>query len=162
MNISIQEVLTQAFGFILLVFVLGKLFWKPFMQTLEQRREKIQTELDHIDQSKKDLERMKAEYAEHIQKIEEEARIRMQEAIEEGRKIAKSIQDKARQESQATFDKAKENLDLEVAKARISLRREIADLAIHTSERVLQEKLSTDSAQQGKILNIIEDLEKTL
>lgn len=162
MNISIQEVLTQAVGFILLVFILGKLFWKPFMQTLELRQQKIKSELDHIDQSKKDLENMKSEYSAHLQKIEEEARSKMQDAVEEGRRIAKEIQDKARQESQATFDKAKENLDLEVAKARIALRREIADLAVQTSERVLQEKLSTDSAQQGKILNIIEDLEKSL
>lgn len=162
MNLSIQEILTQALGFALLVFVMGKMFWKPFMQTMEKRRQHIQTELEHIDSSKKEIETLKNQYASHLQKIEDEARTKIQEAIHEGEHIAKEIQDKARGEAQAAFEKSKENLDLEVAKARLTLRKEIADLAIHATERVLNEKMSKDQAQQAKILEIIEGLEKAL
>lgn len=162
MNVSLQEILTQAAGFAILVFVMSKMFWKPFLSSLDSRREHIQKELAHIDSSKKEIETMKAEYTAHLQKIEEEARMKIQESINEGRRIAKEIQDKARAEAQASFEKSKENLELEVTKARISLRREIAGLALETSERVLNEKLSTDQAQQAKIMEIIEGLEKTL
>lgn len=162
MNLSLQEILTQALGFALLVFVMGKMFWKPFMETLEKRRHHIQTELEHIDSSKKEIETMKNQYAAHLQKIEDEARTKIQAAIHEGQRVAKEIQDKARGEAQAAFEKSKENLDLEVAKARLVLRKEIAGLAIHATERVLNEKMSSDQIQQAKMLEIIEGLEKAL
>ena len=162
MNVSIQEIVTQAIGFALLVFVLRKIFWLPMLKSLDTRREKIHSDLAHIEKSKKDIEALKVEYTAHLQKIEEEARAKVQQAVDEGRRIAKEIQDKARTESQATFEKAKENLELEVSKARIELRREIADLALTASERVLNQKLVGDSAQQAKILEIIDELEKTL
>src|SRR4051812_21383059 len=102
MNVSIQEILTQALGFIILVFVMRKLFWKPILNTLDTRRDKIKNELDHIETSKKDLEKLKTEYAVHLQKIEDEARAKIAEAVEEGRRIAREIQEKARAESQVT------------------------------------------------------------
>lgn len=162
MNVSIQEILTQAIGFAILVFVLKKLFWKPFLDSLENRREHIRKELAHIDSSKLAIEKMKSEYAAHLQKIEDEARVKIQDAVNEGTRIAKEIQDKARAEAQASFEKSKENLDLEISKARLSLRREIANLAIGTSEKILNEKMSSDQAQQAKALEIIEGLEKAL
>lgn len=162
MNVSLQEILTQAIGFAILVFVLKKLFWKPFMDSLENRSAHIRKELHHIESSKKEIEAMKTEYTAHLQKIEDEARTKIQEAINEGRRVAKEIQDKARAEAQASFEKSKENLDLEVSKARMTLRREIANLAVSTSEKILNEKMSNDQAQQSKALEIIEGLEKAL
>ena len=161
-NIHLGEVVVQLVAFVVVFLILKSLAWKPLLSSLELRRAKIQSELEHIENAKKDIERLKVEYTAHLQKIEDEARSKIQEAVEEGRRIAKEIQDKARTESQTTFDKAKENLELEVSKARLTLRREIADLAVHTTERVLNEKMSSDRAQQTKILEIIEDLEKTL
>ena len=160
MNVSIQEILTQGLGFLVLLFVLKKLFWLPILNVLEMRRTHIKTEFEKMDAAKKEMERLKAEYTVHLQKIEDEARGKIQEAIDEGRKISRDIQEKARAESQATFEKAKENLNLEVAKARITLRREIADLAILVSEKVLQEKLAGPKEQE-KVLEFIEELEKT-
>ena len=161
-NIKLGEVAVQLIAFIIVFLMLKAMAWKPILKSLEARREKIQSEFEHLEKSKKEIEALKADYAKHLQRIEEEARAKLQEAIEEGRRISKEIQDKARSESQATFEKAKENLELETAKARIALRREIADLAVQTTERVLNEKLSTDQAQQAKIMEIIQDLEKTI
>ncbi len=161
-NIHLGEVFVQLIAFVIVFLTLKALAWKPILKSLELRRSKIHGEFEQIEKAKKDIEALKAEYASHLQKIEDEARAKIQQAIDEGRRIAKEIQDKARTESQATFEKAKENLDLEISKARIELRREIADLALTASERVLNQKMSGDSAQQAKILEIIDELEKTL
>lgn len=161
-NIKLAEVLVQLIAFVIVFLALRKMAWGPMQQSLESRRAKIQGEFDKIEAARKEIEAMKTEYTGRLQKIEDEARAKIQQAIDEGRNIAKEIQEKARTESQNTFDKAKQNLDLEIAKARVALKQEIADLAINTSERVLNEKMSNDRAQQAKILEIIGDLEKTL
>ncbi|MBI3313663.1 MAG: F0F1 ATP synthase subunit B [Candidatus Omnitrophica bacterium] len=154
------EVLVQLIAFIIVFWTLKLLAWKPILGALEARRQRIKGDFDKIEAARKDIESLKAQYSASLQKIEDEARAKLQEAVEEGRKISRDIQEKARAEAQASFEKAKDNLALEAAKARITLRREIADLAIHVSERLLHEKL-TETKQQEKIMEMIEELEKT-
>jgi F-type H+-transporting ATPase subunit b len=161
-NIKLGEVVVQLVAFVVVFLTLKAMAWKPLQQSLESRRSKIQHEFDLIEKSRKEMEAMKADYSAKLQKIEDDARAKIQEALEEGRRVAKEIQDKARAESQATLEKTKENLELETAKARMALRQEIAALAIQTSEKVLNEKMVSDKAQQTKIMDIISELEKTL
>ncbi|HXV27950.1 MAG TPA: F0F1 ATP synthase subunit B [bacterium] len=157
-NIKFYEVVVQLLAFTIVFLTLKKLAWKPILKGLEARRERIQSEFDKIEASKKEIEALRQDYTAHLQKIDEESRAKLQEAIDEGRRVAREIQEKARADAQSTFEKAKENLGLEVDKARLVLRREIADLAIGVSEKIMKEKM-TDAKQQEKILGMIEELD---
>jgi F-type H+-transporting ATPase subunit b len=157
-NIQFREVFVQLLAFVIVFWVLKMLAWKPILNGLEGRRERIQNDFDRIEAAKKEIESLRNEYTAHLQKIDDEARAKIQEAIHEGRRIAREIQERARTESQAAFEKAKENLNLEIAKARLLLRREIADLAVQVSEKIIKEKM-TDTKQQDKILELIEEIE---
>ena len=159
-NIIPGEVFVQLLAFIIVFWTLKLLAWKPILSALDARRRRIESEFQRIEAARKEIENLKAEYSQHLQKIDDQARGKLQEALEEGRRIAREIQEKARAESQTSFEKAKENLALEVAKARVALRREIADLTILVTEKVIHEKLN-DAKQQEKILELIEELEKS-
>ena len=159
MNLSIQEILTQAGAFILLVFVLKKMAWKPLLQMLEDRRHKIQAGLEHIERTKAEVEQLKRDYENSRAKIEEEARVKLQQAIDEGKKVSKELQETARKESRSILEKAKEDIQLEVAKAKVTLRNEIADLTLAATERMLNEKLN-DTKDKELVLDFIENLEK--
>ena len=159
MNLSVQEILTQAGAFILLVWVLKKMAWRPLLQMLEDRRHKIQAGFDDIERTKADVEKLKQDYERSQARIEEEARQKLQEAIDEGKKIAKSLQETARKEARSVLEKAKEDIQLEVAKAKVTLRDEIADLTLGATERMLQEKLN-DTKDKELVLDFIENLEK--
>lgn len=161
-NIIPGELVIQIIAFAIVFFLMKKWAWKPILGALENRREGIRQDLVKIEQAKNEIEALKNEYAGRLQSIENEARSKLQEAIEEGRRISREIQDSARREAQAAFEKGKENLAMEVTRARVELRREIANLAIDAAERVLHEKLSDDKKQNEKVLEIIQELEKTL
>lgn len=158
MSLSVQEILTQALGFLLLVWVLKRLFWKPVLTTLEARRGRIEEAFSQIEHSKKEIEGLRADYLSRIEKIEEEARSKLQAAIEEGRRISREIQEKTREEAHEALTRSKENLALEIRKARIDLRREIVELTLATSEKLLREKM-TGEKHREKILELIEELE---
>jgi len=160
MNLSIQEILTQAAGFLLLVAVLKRLFWKPLLDNLESRRDKIRGDLDHAAQVRQEVDKLKADYEAHLQNIEKEARQHLQETVEEGRRIAREIQAKARADAQAAFEKTRESLEIEAAKARLELKRDIAHLALEVSEQILKEKMADDKKQEDKIMALLEELEK--
>lgn len=158
MSLSVQEILTQAFGFLLLVWVLKRIFWKPVLAVLEARRAKIEEAFRQIEGQRKEIETLRSDYQSRIERIEEEARGKLQAAIDEGRRIAREIQEKAREEAKGALVRSKENLALEIAKARIELRREIADLTLLATEKLLHEKM-TDEKQREKIFDLIEQLE---
>ena len=159
MNLSIKEILTQAGAFILLVWVLKKMAWKPLLKLLDERREKIAKGFEEIESAKKDVEKLKADYERAHAHIEEEARKKLQEAIDEGKHVARDLQESSRREARGILEKAKEDIQLEVAKAKVTLRNEIADLTLAATERVLNQKLN-DTKDKELVLDFIEDLEK--
>lgn len=159
MNLILSEIITQALGFLLLVWVLKRLFWKPVLGALEARRQKIEASLLQIENSRKEMEGLRSDYEKRLEKIEEEARAKLQSAIDDGRRISREIQDKAREDAKNVLEGSKENLALEVAKARVELRREIAELTLLTTEKLLREKLTSDK-QREKIMELIETLEE--
>lgn len=158
MSLSLQEILTQALGFLILVWVLKRIFWKPVLATLEARRLKIEEAFRQIENQRKEIEGLRSDYTARIAKIEEEARGKLQEAVDEGRRIAREIQEKSREEAKAVLTRSKEDLALEIAKAKIELRREIAGLTLLTAERLLKEKMSGEKHRE-RILEMIEELE---
>lgn len=157
-NIIPSEVLVQLIAFVIVFWTLKIFAWKPILKALEARRQRIEGDFARVDQLKKDVEKLKAEYNAHIQKIDEEARTRIQEAVADGQRISREIQEKARADAQSTLEKTKQNLSIEAAKIRLDLKREIANMAIQVSEKILAEKLN-EAKQQDKILKIIDDLE---
>ena len=158
MSLSLQEILTQALGFLLLLFVMKRVFWKPLLAILEGRRSRIEEAFQKIDSSKKEIEGLRATYETRLEKIEQEAHAKLQSAIDEGRRIAREMQEKAREEAKDALTRSKENLGLEVVKARIELRKEIAELTLLATEKLLREKMS-DEKHREKILEMIEELE---
>ena len=144
MNLEIQQILTQAIGFLVLLFILKKIAWKPLLSLLDERREKISSEFRNIEQTKSELSRLEQDYKARLAEIEAQARQKIQEAIAEGQRIAVEVQEKAREEGKNILNKAKDNIELEIAKARVELRNQVASLAIRAAEKVIKEELSEE------------------
>ena len=144
MNLEIQQILTQALGFLILLFILKKIAWKPLLSLLDERREKISSEFQTIDRTKSELLRLEQDYKARLADIDALARQRIQEAISEGQRISVELQEKAREESKNILNKAKENIELEVAKARVELRNQVAALAIKAAEKVIKVELTEE------------------
>ncbi|HAS18339.1 MAG: ATP synthase F0 subunit B [Nitrospirae bacterium RIFCSPLOW2_12_42_9] len=159
MNLEIQQILTQALGFFILLFILKKFAWKPLLALLEERREKISSEFKNIEQVKSELSRLEEDYKAKLADIDTQARLKIQEAIAEAQRISIEIQEKSRDEAKKTLDKAKANIELEIAKARVDLRNQVASIAIKAAEKVLKEELNEEKHRR-LVMGFIEDLEQ--
>jgi F-type H+-transporting ATPase subunit b len=160
MSISVQEILTQALGFVLLLLILKKIVWKPLLDLLETRRSKIVSSFEEIERTKAELARFKAEYETRLGRIEEEAHAKFNEAILEGKKLSREIQEAARNQAKEILEKAKEDITQEARKAQVELKREIAGLVMQTTERLIREKL-TEKKDEEMILKFIQELEES-
>lgn len=158
LQLDLQQVLSQAISFLILLWILRRFAWRPLLNILDQRRTHIEDELRKLAQSQAELARLQEEYSERLAKIEDEARAKIQQAILEGKRIAVELQEQARSQGDAIINKSKETIALELAKAKVTLRDDMATMTLEVAERVLRQKLDAKSDRQlvETILNELE------
>jgi F-type H+-transporting ATPase subunit b len=159
MQLDWSQILTQIIGFLLLLWLLKKFAWKPILQLLETRRNKIGAEFDKIEVTKQEVAQLKQEYELQLKTIEAQARQKILDAVQEGQKIAAEIQEQARNDSRQIIEKAKQNIELEIAKAKVELRNEIVNLTLQATEKMLVEKLDAQKHRE-LILHYIDSLDR--
>lgn len=146
--LSTSEIFAQVLSFLLLLALLRIFAWKRLLKLLDDRKTRIASEFNKIDEAKRGVEEMKSDYARRIAGIEDEARLKIQEAVDEGRRLAGELRAKAQEESEETFKGARENIKAEIAKAREELKDEIADLSVSIAEKVIQAALSKEAEKK--------------
>ena len=161
-----MELLTPGIGlifwqlviFLLLVFVLGKFAWKPILNALKIREESIEEALNTAEQARAEMEKLKDDNV----KLLEETRHERENIMKEARATANSIKDEARADASKATEKmiidARSAIEAEKKAAMADVRNQITDLSIAITERILNEKLSSDKAQKGLIESYIKDL----
>lgn len=140
-----------------MLWIMKKYGWKPLLDTLERRKNKIQEEFDLIAKKKKDAEQLSLEYQKKLADADLEARKKIQDAILEGRKMSAEIQKKALDDAKETMQKANLEIQSEISKAKNQLKNEMVGHIINTTEKILQEKLDTP-AQEKLIKNFVEEV----
>jgi len=157
---DLQQIVSQALSFLLLLWILRRFAWRPLLALLDQRRARIEEELRSVAQQKEELERLQADYGKRLAAIEEEARTKLQQAILEGKRISVEIQEQARAHGYALINKSKETIERELAKAKVTLRDEMAELTMEAVERVLRRKL--DPAEDRRLIDsVLDELEQS-
>lgn len=144
LQLDVQQVISQALSFLLLLWVLRRFAWGPLLAMLDERRARIERSFQEAAKRQDELTRLQEEYSRRIAAIESEARAKIQESIAEGKRVALEIQEQARAQGAALITKSKETVELELAKAKITLRDQMVALTTDAVERILHEKLDAE------------------
>lgn len=155
--LNANEILAQTLSFFLLLFLLRHFAWKKLLGLLDQRREKISSELGEIENTKLEIARLKADYESKIASIHQPAQAKIDEAIEEGKKINVQMRKKAHEDAQDIITDARNQVKYEVSKAQEQLKDKIVDIALGAARTVIQEKLTEDGDRK-----IVEDFIKEI
>lgn len=153
----LTQILTTAVGFLLLVALLKRPFWGALLRILDERRTRIEQDLQEASRQRQEMEQLKQMLGRRLDTIDAEARAKIQEAIRDGRRIATEIQEDARVQAQGILSKSKETIELELAKAKVTLRDELADMTMGAVERLLRGKLDAKTDQQ-LVASILDEL----
>ncbi len=144
LQLDVQQIISQALSFLLLLWVLRRFAWGPLLAMLDERRARIERGFQEVSQRQDELARLQEDYSRRIAAIESEARAKIQESITEGKRVALEIQEQARAQGAALITKSKETVELELAKAKITLRDQMVALTTDAVERILHEKLDAE------------------
>jgi F-type H+-transporting ATPase subunit b len=139
-----KSLIVQFINFFILLFILQRLLYKPFLAKMEERTAAIKTSLEQAQAVRAEAIRAQQENETRLrQAYAEAAAIREQalrEAAEESRKHVEAAQGQARR----LVDETKAQLDAEVRRAREELRREVSDLSIAVAEKLMRRSLRDD------------------
>lgn len=159
-NIAIlKEIAVQIIGFAVVFLVLKKLAWGNLLGAIDARRHKIEQGFVDIENQKKRLDELEADYKKRLERIEADARIRIQEAANVGAVVARDINEKARQDAEKMVERAKSEIAQDIAKARLGMRDQLVELSALMTEKIVRQKL--DAKEHEKLVDqFIKELEK--
>ena len=118
------------------------LLHKPVMKILEERKEKIGSEMKAAEDAQAEAEAVKAEYAEKLKESKEEAAQIVAAAVKRAGERENQIIAEAQQEAASLKQKAEESIELEKKKAINAIKDQISDIVIMASEKVCEKEIS--------------------
>ena len=157
--LSANEIIAQVINFLLLLVLMRVFFWKRVLKLLDERRERIASQLENIESAKKEVEKLKDDYQKELNAIEAIKKLKIQEGIEVGRKEADEIRREALLNAQRIMNSAESDIKQEIAKARDALKDEIVNLTISGVENVVGEKL-TEESDRKLVRDFLDNIEK--
>lgn len=155
MDLEIGQIVSQIIAFFIMLWVMKRFAWKPLLGVMEERRQKIQSEFDYINDQKNEVKRLIDEYHKKLADVDAQGKVIIQKAISEGRDLAKDIQKEAHENAEVVIKNAQEEVNIQIAKAKVQLKAELVDMIIGVSQKVIKEDL--DNEKQKKLVSVFID-----
>ena len=149
--------IAQVINFLFLVFVLAKFAYKPLAKMMEDRKNKIASDLETAEKARTDAEAIQKECAEKLAAARQEAAA----IIEEATKAAQAAKDKAVADTKAEQERiiadAKAAIASDKKAAMDDVRAQVVDLAMAAAGKIIGQKLGTDEDKKmaGEIVDSV-------
>lgn len=141
LGMSLTEFIFYLINFLILVGVLGKFLYKPFLEFMNNRRQSIQDALDNAELTNRRADEKMQNYNKRIAKAEEESREIIREAKQRADAQADAIIEEANHKATEIILKAEQTIEREKEKAMEDMRQEIAALAVLAAEKIVEQEI---------------------
>ena len=141
LGISLTEFIFYLINFLILVGVLTKFLYKPFLNVMETRKQSIKDALDNAELTNRRADEKMQNYNKRIARAEEEGREIIKEAKIKADAQARQIIEDAQTEAGEIMSKAERTIEREREKAMEEMRQEIAALALLAAEKIVEHEI---------------------
>lgn len=142
--------LAQTINFILLVFLLYKLLYKPVRNFMDQRTAEIELQIRSAEENQKAAEALRLELERQSQESRQQARQIIDEATKRAEEVQAKLIAEAKAEARAILDRAQREVQLEKEKAWAELKQQVGELAVLLASKVINASL--DDAQHSRLI----------
>ena len=145
-------------SFGIVVFVLAKFGFPIILKMVEERKEFIEDALLKAEKARTELDSVKVE----AEQILEKARKEHQEIMNEASQLREALIQEARTKAIGEADKIIENARLQIQHEKEAairdIRKQVAGLSVDIAEKVLRSKLEKKEEQLGMIQRLIDEM----
>lgn len=128
-------------NFLLVFWILKKLFFKKIVAVIEERQETIKKGLENFEQSK--LEINQAEEKAHgiIIEAKKEANIILEKANDIAKTENEKMKERTKEEIKGLIEQAKKNIEIQKQEMKEEINKETVHLIVSVVEKLLEEKM---------------------
>lgn len=130
-------ILVQMVNFIILIFILNALLYKPILGIIDKRKQKMDESDSEIKRMNQTVEKKMAEYEEKVRLAKVDAMEQKNAIVKEGSDVAKGIIDAVRGEIPAMMEQFHAKMGKEVEEARAILHSQSQKISLDIAEKVL-------------------------
>lgn len=130
-------ILVQMVNFIILIFILNALLYKPILGIIGKRKQKMDESDSEIKRMNQTVEQKMAEYEEKVRLAKVDAMEQKNAIVKEGSDVAKGIIDAVRGEIPAMMEQFHAKMEKEVEEARAILHSQSQKISLDIAEKVL-------------------------
>ncbi|WP_185863311.1 F0F1 ATP synthase subunit B [Blattabacterium cuenoti] len=153
---SIGLIVWHTIIFVILMLFLSKFAWKPIINFIDQREEKIKLSIEKADKMREQLKHIE----DKKNKILKEIRIKRDMILKEAIQIKEKIKSKAIEEGtiekKKIIEETKKNIQIEKKVAIHKLKNEIGYISIQIAEKILKKELDQNDKQDKFIKELVD------
>jgi len=143
LGINWTLLLAQIINFIVMIVILQALLYKPVLNMLKKRTERIEDSIKEADQVKEQLANTKKNYEAEMARARQEAAHVIAQAQERAKVQEVEIIAKARQDADRIRVEARDQAERERDQMLSEVKNQLSDLVMLAASRVLQAEVST-------------------
>ncbi len=143
-----EELVVGALAFAILFFFVWKWVLPRLGTLLDERRDKIQGELERAEETRRSAEQELEQYRQQLAQAREKSNEIIEEARRSAEQVRADIQARAEREAAATVAKAQDEIRAERDRVFQELRTEVAEISVELAERVVGESLDGKAHQR--------------
>lgn len=137
--------IAQIINFLILVFILKKLAYKPLMEMMEARQASIADDLATAEKDRQDAADLKREYQTQLTAARAEAQAIVDKAMKQAEKNKEEIIEEARVEHARLLKAAQEEISRERELALAELRAEVVGLSMAAAAKIIEKNLDAET-----------------
>lgn len=143
-----SELIIAAIGFAIVFFFMWRWVLPRVNSVLDERRKKIQGELESAEETRRTADRELAEYRQQLASAREESNRIIEEARRTADQLRADIEARAERESAGIVARAQDEIRGERDRVFQELRAQVAEIAVGLAGRVVGESLDAEAHQR--------------
>jgi len=130
--------------FLVLLALLAKFAWRPLLEALDRRQERIRNALEDADRARRELERLQQESLKIMQQARIEAESIVTQTRADAERLREELKHKAKDEADNILRNAQQQIQLQTRQAIQEIRHEVADIAVLLASKLLERNLAKE------------------
>jgi F-type H+-transporting ATPase subunit b len=145
--------------FCCLLFLLAKFAWKPILNAVNAREQKISESLELAVKTQAEMKALKAENDQILKEARAERDNILKEAKDAANHMIEDAKTKSKVEAQKIVEAARLSINSEKAAAIAEIKTHVATLAVEIAEKVVRGELASDEKQKALAEKLAGDIQ---
>lgn len=130
--------------FVLVLLILNRYAWKPIIKALDDRADRIHSDIERANQLKKEAESLFQQYQDRLNDLKVEAQTMIAEARKDSEGLKADILEKARKEAEEIRARSRKEIQQAMDSALEQIHQQAIDLSVEITKRVVKKSLTAE------------------